>query len=148
LILRSLVEMGYQCFVGILQAGQYGVPQTRRRAFVMAAAPGEVLPFLPEPLHVFPKGKEMRSFRILGKEFKNLTRSEAPFRHCTVRDALSDLPKISSGASSTVISYAGGGEGESGCTSTTTMRVSSSSSSHYQRKLRSKLKEPVVYDHI
>lgn len=31
LTLRCLVRMGYQCTYGILQAGNYGVPQTRRR---------------------------------------------------------------------------------------------------------------------
>lgn len=31
LTLRVLVKMGYQCTFGILQAGNYGVPQTRRR---------------------------------------------------------------------------------------------------------------------
>ncbi len=32
LTLRCLVKMGYQCTFGVLQAGQYGVPQTRRRS--------------------------------------------------------------------------------------------------------------------
>ena len=31
LTLRCLLKMGYQCTFGVLQAGQYGVPQTRRR---------------------------------------------------------------------------------------------------------------------
>lgn len=31
LTLRCLVRMGYQCTFGILQAGNYGIPQTRRR---------------------------------------------------------------------------------------------------------------------
>ena len=31
LALRCLVRMGYQCTFGVLQAGCYGVPQTRRR---------------------------------------------------------------------------------------------------------------------
>lgn len=31
LTLRVLVKMGYQCTFGILQAGNYGVSQTRRR---------------------------------------------------------------------------------------------------------------------
>jgi hypothetical protein len=31
LTLRCLVSMGYQCTFGVLQAGNYGVPQTRRR---------------------------------------------------------------------------------------------------------------------
>lgn len=31
LTLRCLLRMGYQCTFGILQAGNYGIPQTRRR---------------------------------------------------------------------------------------------------------------------
>ena len=31
LTLRCLLRMGYQCTFAVLQAGQYGVPQTRRR---------------------------------------------------------------------------------------------------------------------
>ena len=31
LTLRCLLKMGYQCTFAVLQAGQYGVPQTRRR---------------------------------------------------------------------------------------------------------------------
>lgn len=42
----------FVCFNHI-QAGQYGVAQTRRRAIILAAAPGEKLPRYPEPLHVF-----------------------------------------------------------------------------------------------
>ena len=53
LCMRTLVKMGYQCTFGILQAGQYGVAQTRRRAILLAAAPGETLPHYPEPQHVF-----------------------------------------------------------------------------------------------
>jgi DNA (cytosine-5)-methyltransferase 1 len=41
LVMHSLLEMNYQCGFAVLQAGQYGVPQTRRRAFIWAAAPGE-----------------------------------------------------------------------------------------------------------
>ncbi|GFS20392.1 DNA (cytosine-5)-methyltransferase [Elysia marginata] len=33
--------------------GSYGVAQTRRRAIILAAAPGEKLPFYPEPMHAF-----------------------------------------------------------------------------------------------
>lgn len=55
LTLRCLLAMGYQVTFGILQAGHYGVPQTRRRLIIMAAAPGYVLPKYPEPQHVFNK---------------------------------------------------------------------------------------------
>ncbi len=42
LCLRALVRMGYQCTFGLLQAGSFGVPQNRRRCFLMAAAPDQV----------------------------------------------------------------------------------------------------------
>lgn len=44
-----------QCTFGVLQAGSYGVPQTRRRAIIMAAAPGYTLPMFPEPTHCFAR---------------------------------------------------------------------------------------------
>lgn len=60
LTLRCLLKMGYQCTFGVLQAGQYGVPQTRRRAIILAAAPGEQLPYYPEPTHCFsPRGVQL-----------------------------------------------------------------------------------------
>lgn len=55
LTLRCLLAMGYQVTFGIIQAGQYGVPQTRRRLILIAAAPGYCLPNFPEPSNVFNK---------------------------------------------------------------------------------------------
>ena len=51
---KTLVEIGYQVAVTVLQAGQFGVPQSRNRMIVFAAAPGEVLPDFPKPLNTFP----------------------------------------------------------------------------------------------
>ena len=94
LCMRVLVQMGYQCTFGVLQAGQYGVPQTRRRIFLIAAAPGEVLPKYPEPSHVFA-GHET-TVKVDKKTFNcNLYwNRHAPLRCITTRDALSDLPVI------------------------------------------------------
>ena len=55
LTMRCLVRMGYQCTFGVLQVGNYGVSQTRRRDFILAAAPGEKLPLHPEPTHFFSR---------------------------------------------------------------------------------------------
>ncbi|KFV99448.1 DNA (cytosine-5)-methyltransferase 1, partial [Fulmarus glacialis] len=82
LTLRCLVRMGYQCTFGVLQelslpsrAGQYGVAQTRRRAIVLAAAPGEKLPMFPEPLHVFAPRACQLSVVVDDKKFvSNITR--------------------------------------------------------------------------
>ena len=37
----------------MLEAGAYGIPQSRRRAFIWAASPEETLQEWPEPMHVF-----------------------------------------------------------------------------------------------
>lgn len=42
-------ELGYSTWTGILCAADYGVPQTRRRAILMASSVGPALP--PEPTH-------------------------------------------------------------------------------------------------
>jgi DNA (cytosine-5)-methyltransferase 1 len=38
---------------GILEAGAFGVSQSRKRAFIWAASPEDVLPEWPAPIHVF-----------------------------------------------------------------------------------------------
>ncbi len=100
LCLRALVRMGYQCTFGILQAGNYGVPQHRHRCFVMAVGPDQMLPDFPEPKHVFSRKRSKLSLLVDERLYCNgTTRIEvAPYRTVTVRDAMSDLPAIDSGA--------------------------------------------------
>lgn len=43
---------------GVLNAGKYGLPQSRRRLFILGAAPGLELPMLPKPTHCFGTFKE------------------------------------------------------------------------------------------
>lgn len=38
---------------GVLNAGNFGVSQSRKRTFIWGVAPGSVLPEWPQPLHVF-----------------------------------------------------------------------------------------------
>ncbi|KAL3680908.1 hypothetical protein R1sor_023864 [Riccia sorocarpa] len=100
LTLASLLEMGYQVRVGVLQAGNFGVSQSRKRAFIWAAGPDELLPEWPEPRHVFassqlginlPSGGQYCAVRDAGQG--------APFRAITVRDTISELPAVENGAS-------------------------------------------------
>lgn len=107
LTLRCITRMGYQCTFGILQAGNFGVPQTRRRLIIMAAAPGEKLPLYPEPLHVFNRRGSSLNIQIGDKKFKNNCKYDesAPMRTVTVYDAWSDLPEISNGANQEEIAY-------------------------------------------
>lgn len=93
LTLFSLLQMGYQCRFGVLQAGNFGVPQTRRRLFIMAAAPGLELPDFPKPTHVFNSTSlsiTLGNVRYSHKDWDD----SAPRRNTTIYDALSDLPLI------------------------------------------------------
>lgn len=87
---------------GILEAGTYGVSQSRKRAFIWAAAPEEVLPEWPEPMHVFgvPKLKISLSQGLHYAAVRS-TALGAPFRPITVRDTIGDLPPVKNGESRT-----------------------------------------------
>lgn len=106
LTIASLLEMGYQVRFGILEAGAFGVSQSRKRAFIWAAAPQEVLPEWPEPMHVFaaPELKISLSGNLQYAAVRS-TASGAPFRALTVRDTIGDLPPVGNGASNTNIEY-------------------------------------------
>ncbi|KAK6143798.1 hypothetical protein DH2020_024146 [Rehmannia glutinosa] len=108
LTLASLLEMGYQVRFGILEAGAYGVPQSRKRAFIWAASPEELLPEWPEPMHVFasPELKISMSKNLQYSAVRS-TSNGAPFRSLTVRDTIGDLPPVGNGASSLSLQYQG-----------------------------------------
>ncbi|KFK31662.1 dna (cytosine-5)-methyltransferase [Arabis alpina] len=106
LTLASLLEMGYQVRFGILEAGAYGVSQSRKRVFIWAAAPEEILPEWPEPMHVFrvPKLKISLSQGLHYAAVRS-TQKGAPFRSITVRDTIGDLPPVANGADKTNREY-------------------------------------------
>lgn len=132
LCLRALVRMGYQCTFGVLQAGHYGVAQTRRRCILLAAAPSEKLPLYPEPLHVF--AKVPLSVTVGGDKYVTNCRwleAGAPYRTITVRDSMSDLPEIESGCSEVKQQYRTGPK----C--------------HFQRLTRQKMaQDELLSDHV
>lgn len=83
-----------------MEAGAYGVSQSRKRAFIWAASPDETLPEWPEPMHVFasPELKISMPGNIQYAAVRS-TIGGAPFRSITVRDAIGDLPPVENGAS-------------------------------------------------
>ncbi|XP_030757301.1 DNA (cytosine-5)-methyltransferase 1-like [Sitophilus oryzae] len=100
LTLKCLLAIGYQLSFGVLQAGNYGLPQTRRRFFVVGAAPGLKLPRLPDPTHCFGRFvKNVESIRVdnlkydIGDSAIGMLGS-LPYRTVTVKDAISDLPPV------------------------------------------------------
>ena len=102
LVLSCLTRMDYQCQFAILQAGSYGVPQSRRRIFIMGAAPGNTLPNFPEPTHVFSKRQCQLTVTISGRKFSSVRQTSAQFRTITVDDAINDLPELGDDYSSDV----------------------------------------------
>lgn len=81
---------------GVLQAGNFGVSQSRKRAFIWGAAPGEVLPDWPQPLHVFASS-QMGVPLPGGSHFLSARTAGAPLRSITVRDTIADLPPVENG---------------------------------------------------
>jgi DNA (cytosine-5)-methyltransferase 1 len=105
LILSTLIAIGYQVRLGILNAGQFGLPQSRVRLIVMASKVGDVLPEFPVPTHTFIiQGARFREIPVaLGRSGAQ----SAPGVLTTTRMALSDLPEIEYGATKTNgLSYA------------------------------------------
>ena len=83
-----------------MEAGAFGVSQSRKRAFLWAASPEETLPEWPEPMHVFA-GPELRVNLSGNTQYAAMrsTASGAPFRAMTVRDTIGELPPVGNGAS-------------------------------------------------
>ena len=89
----------WQVRFGVLQAGNYGVSQSRKRAFIWAASPNESLPEWPEPMHVF--GTSQIKISLPGGFQYAAVRDAAggaPFHSITVRDTIGDLPPVGNGA--------------------------------------------------
>ncbi|TFK68239.1 S-adenosyl-L-methionine-dependent methyltransferase [Pluteus cervinus] len=97
MLVRAMTEMGYQCRYGLLQAGQYGAPQTRIRFFLVAALDGYPLPELPQPTHDFPLLYPGLKIKLPSKveiePIRTMT-GTAPHAMVTVEDAIGDLPKF------------------------------------------------------
>ncbi|XP_057863874.2 DNA (cytosine-5)-methyltransferase 1B [Cryptomeria japonica] len=129
LTLASLLEMGYQVRFGVLQAGNYGVSQSRKRAFIWAASPDESLPEWPEPMHVFASSQIKISLPG-GLQYAAIKDAAlgAPFRSITVRDTIGDLPPVGNGADKLEITYG------------------NAPVSWFQKQIRHE--EVVLYDHI
>uniref|UniRef100_T1H9D1 DNA (cytosine-5-)-methyltransferase n=1 Tax=Rhodnius prolixus TaxID=13249 RepID=T1H9D1_RHOPR len=106
------------------------IPPSISKAIVIAAAPGEILPNFPEPLHVFNPRENQLTVVVDDKKFISSCRwiDSAPYRTITVRDAISDLPEITNGAKNETSSYA------------------KDPVTHYQKMMRGNQK--VLLDHI
>ncbi len=103
--LRTLIEIGYQVRFGVLNAAFYGVGQSRKRAFLLAAAPGETMPDWPLPQTCF--NSPQLTFELpCGTKFCAVPQGKAaPLRAVTVRDMIGDLPAVRNGADDDDMAY-------------------------------------------
>ena len=90
IICRELQRIGYHTYFDVLQAVDYGIPQIRRRLFVVASKTPIRDPF-PEPTHTY--STEQRGL------FSRLERTP------TLWEAISDLPTINAGEGAHEMEY-------------------------------------------
>ncbi|KAJ2725504.1 hypothetical protein GGI07_001260 [Coemansia sp. Benny D115] len=95
-ILRTLTTMGYQTRFYVLQAGNYGLAQSRRRLFVWGCKRGCKLPGVPHPLTTFEKSNQTNINFPDGTVYSPFghLNGNAPHHAITVEDAIGDLPKF------------------------------------------------------
>jgi len=99
-ITRQLKQMGYGVISKSLNAANYGVPQTRARAFFVGCLNG-ITPTLPEPTH-------QGDIKSLTSNKKTIQLSILPaiaLPMVTVRDAIGDLPVLEAGEYYTAQTY-------------------------------------------
>lgn len=90
-IIGMAEAMGFQCWGEVLSAADYGVPQTRRRAFIIGCKffdPAQVFP--PHKTHFDPR-KGSVQISLLQANGNGYLPGAVKWR--TVRDAIADLPK-------------------------------------------------------
>ncbi|MFQ5833085.1 MAG: DNA (cytosine-5-)-methyltransferase [Candidatus Thorarchaeota archaeon] len=92
-IKSSLEEMEYGTFSFLLRAEEYGVPQKRRRVFILGSRCSEDF-VIPRPLF-------LHTPRSIGKRQNERGSSELPYP-ITVSEAISDLPELEQGEGSEV----------------------------------------------
>jgi len=90
-VCRKAEELGYNLWSGILLASRYGVPQRRRRFFLVGTK-GKLDPF-PIDRTLFPSESQ--------RQLSVREQSDADVDLITFDDATSDLPRLAAGESST-----------------------------------------------
>ncbi|KAF9444348.1 S-adenosyl-L-methionine-dependent methyltransferase [Macrolepiota fuliginosa MF-IS2] len=99
LLVRALLDMGYQVRYSLLQAGHYGTPQRRVRFFLIAAQSSPVilpLPELPQPTHDFPQSHRLLITMPNGDIVNPIQPGPgtAPHPFVSIEDAIGDLPRF------------------------------------------------------
>ncbi|RYL92470.1 DNA cytosine methyltransferase [Sporolactobacillus sp. THM19-2] len=134
-VCEILEKNGYNPVWTILNAADFGVPQTRERVFVMAVKKNAgTISFMPEPTHVSPEGNDPGKIYCKYRkmtEYKHFrlpsVASEGSPGWVTVKDAISDLPALFPEAGSKYVLH----------NMTTKMPYQTPPVNDYQRQMRS-----------
>ncbi|KAK1457181.1 cytosine-specific methyltransferase [Colletotrichum cuscutae] len=107
-LICALVGLGYQAEVFLLDAWNYGSPQSRSRVFLCFAAPGLALPEM--PLHSHSHYTDKIRSRGLGwipngNSMADRLAMPTPFKFVSAREATTDLPDIMDGKADCCISF-------------------------------------------
>ncbi|KAF7299587.1 DNA (cytosine-5)-methyltransferase [Mycena chlorophos] len=103
LTLRALLALNYQVSLKILQAGDYGSAQDRRRLIITATRSGTPMPALPAPTHAFHnpahkhKGLVRKSDRLLPPKRTSGADEDTTYAihpAVTIKQTIGDLPKF------------------------------------------------------
>lgn len=104
-LLAALETIGYDTDVHILQAGGYGVAQSRWRVFVFASQHGENRISVPKPLHLFKRNRPLDVGTFKSKIIHPPTNDDDLFssflQPITVKVAIDDLPQLENGGTYT-----------------------------------------------
>jgi len=105
-IAAQLASLDYDCAVEVLSAEEFGVPQIRRRVFIVASRIGLARHLLPAPTHCSAAVRAPRSHEATTNKDK-----PAPARRktITIHEAIGDLPILRSGRGSHVTPRRKGG---------------------------------------
>lgn len=98
-LICCLVGMGYQLQVNLLDAWSFGCPQSRKRLFVVVAAPELVMPKHPHLSHSHPAKANNASLGVManGLPFGQRVWEETAFKWQSAEEATVDLPDIGDG---------------------------------------------------
>ncbi|KAL2072424.1 hypothetical protein VTL71DRAFT_11767 [Oculimacula yallundae] len=99
-LICTIVGLGYQVRLCVLDAWSCGSPQSRGRLFLTFAAPGLTPMEHPELSHSHPPNVNSRSLGKLanGQAFGSRRSGPTPFEWVTVEESLADLPDLGDGA--------------------------------------------------
>lgn len=99
----ALEALGYSCEIRVLYCEDYGVPQARRRVFVIASRLGTASKLFPQGTHG-PSAKPSQDSNSFVHRWDPAPRKRPP-AFVTVWDAIGDLPVLENGGGSQRMKY-------------------------------------------